>query len=87
LNYITEILAFYDWIESKPDFAAEYKRRKRQAVSEASDYLQSRISAATRIIDEIMNDADTPSQVRLNAAKVSYFTELLSSVLGNYFGI
>jgi uncharacterized protein (UPF0147 family) len=58
----------YNWLR-KPDFAAEYRCRKRQAVSEASDFLQSRISSATRIIDEIMNDTDTPSQVRLNAAK------------------
>ena len=58
----------YNWLR-KPDFAEEYKQRKRQAVSEASDYIQSRISEATQIINEIMNDTDTPSQVRLNAAR------------------
>ena len=58
----------YSWLR-KPDFAEEYKKRKRQAVSEASDYLQSRISAATKIIDDIMSDTETPPQVRLNAAK------------------
>ena len=58
----------YNWLR-KPDFADEYKQRKRQAVAEASDYLQSRINAATQIIDEIMNDDETPPQVRLNAAK------------------
>ena len=58
----------YNWLR-KPDFAAEYRKRKRQAITEASDYLQSRINAATQIIDEIMNDHETPPQVRLNAAK------------------
>jgi transcription initiation factor TFIIIB Brf1 subunit/transcription initiation factor TFIIB len=52
-----------------PVFSKEYKHRKRQAVQEASDYLQSRISAATAIIDEIMSDSKTPAHVRLNAAK------------------
>ena len=58
----------YNWLR-REDFAEEYKQRKRQAVAEASDYLQSRMNAATQIITEIMNDADAPSQVRLNAAK------------------
>lgn len=58
----------YRWLR-EPDFSEEYKQRKRQAVAEASDYLQSRINAAAQIIDEIMNDTETPSQVRLNAAK------------------
>ena len=58
----------YNWLR-RDDFADAYKQRKRQAVAEASDYLQSRISAATRIIDEIMKDAETSPQVRLNAAK------------------
>ena len=58
----------YNWLR-RPDFAEEYKQRKRRAVSEASDYLQAKINEATQIIVEIMGDADTPSQVRLNAAK------------------
>jgi transposase len=58
----------YNWLR-KPDFSQEYKQRKRQAAAEASDYIQSKISAATQIIDKIMNDTDTPPQTRLNAAK------------------
>ena len=58
----------YRWLRD-PQFDAEYKSRKRQAIAEASAFLQSKISAATRIIDEIMNDILTPPQVRLNAAK------------------
>jgi len=58
----------YGWLR-KPDFMDEYKQRKRQVVAEASDYLQSQINAATQIITSIMNDTDTPPQVRLNAAK------------------
>ena len=52
-----------------PDFAQEYKQRKRQVVSEASSYLQLKISAATQIIDDLMTDNEVPPQVRLNAAK------------------
>ena len=59
----------YNWLR-KPDFAAEYKQRKRQAVSEASDYLQSRINEATSVILEIMNNTETSPQTRLNAAKM-----------------
>lgn len=58
----------YSWLR-KPDFNEEYKRRKRETVAEASSYITSRISAAAATIDEIMNDTETPSQVRLNAAK------------------
>ncbi|MCL2035437.1 MAG: hypothetical protein FWG94_12020 [Oscillospiraceae bacterium] len=58
----------YNWLR-KPEFADEYKQRKRQAVAEASDYLQSRISAATQIVDGIMSDTAIAPQVRLNAAK------------------
>ncbi|MCL2579344.1 MAG: hypothetical protein FWE32_04870 [Oscillospiraceae bacterium] len=64
---IPETTAF-NWLRD-PDFSAEYKQRKRQAVNEASDYLQSRISAATRTIDDLMSDENIPPQVRLNAAK------------------
>jgi hypothetical protein len=52
----------------EPVFADEYKQRKRQTVTEASDYIISKISAATRVIDEIMVDTGAPPQVRLNAA-------------------
>ena len=58
----------YNWLR-KPDFSDEYKQRKRQAVAEASDYLQSKIGEATRIISEIMGDVETSPQVRLSAAK------------------
>lgn len=58
----------FSWLR-KPEFAEEYKTKKRQTVAEASDYIMSRISAATAIIDNIMNDTETPAQVRLNAAK------------------
>ena len=58
----------YNWLR-KPDFAKEYKDRKRQAVAEASDFLQSKIGEATQIMAEIMNDSATPPQVRLNAAR------------------
>ena len=58
----------YNWLR-KPDFEKEYETRKRQAVAEASDYLRSRINAATQIIDEIMSDTDIAPQVRLNAAR------------------
>lgn len=52
-----------------PAFSEEYKQRKRQAVAEASDYLQSKINAATQIIVEIMDDTETPPHTRLTAAK------------------
>ena len=58
----------YRWLHD-PAFSGEYKQRKRQTVTEASDYLRSRISAATQIIDGIMADAAIAPQVRLNAAK------------------
>ena len=58
----------YNWLR-KPDFSEEYRRRKRQAVSEASDYLQKKISEAAQVIITIMNNADAPSQTRLSAAR------------------
>ena len=64
---VPETTAF-TWLRN-PDFADEYKQRKRQAVAEASDFLQSRINLAVQIITEIMSDDDVPPQTRLNAAK------------------
>ena len=58
----------YNWLR-EPEFADEYKQRKRQLVAEASDFMQSKISAATRVIDELMTDTETPPQTRLSAAK------------------
>ena len=58
----------YNWLR-KPDFAEVYRQRKRQAVSEASDYLQSRISAAVRVIDGLMNDQRVSPRTRLDAAR------------------
>ena len=77
----------YNWLRA-PDFAEEYTKRKRQAVSEANDYLQSKINAATEIIIKIMCDTNAPAQTRLNAArtildtayKIFEQTEILSRI-------
>jgi len=58
----------YTWLR-KPDFNAEYKRRKKQLVTEASDNIILKMNEATRVIKEIMRDTDAPPQTRLNAAK------------------
>lgn len=58
----------YNWLR-KPDFAEEYRQRKRQTVAEASDYLASRINAAVGIINDLMLDKKISSRVRLDAAR------------------
>jgi len=58
----------YNWLRD-PEFSTEYKKRKRQTVAEASDFMQSKINAATKVIDELMTDTETPPQTRLSAAK------------------
>ena len=58
----------YNWLR-KPDFAEEYKQRKRQTVAEASDYLQSRINSAVQVINGLMTDRKVSARVRLDAAR------------------
>jgi len=52
-----------------PEFATEYKQRKRQVVGEASDYLQSQLNAAAQVITGIMNDSKVSARTRLEAAR------------------
>ena len=65
----------YAWL-SEPDFKADYEKQKRQAVTEAADYLKSRMNAAAQVVDSIMTDVTTPPNVRLNAASMIIKTGL-----------
>ena len=58
----------YNWLRD-PEFSAEYKQRKRQAVEEASDFLQSRINEAAGVIAGLMNDTKVSPRTRLDAAR------------------
>ena len=58
----------FNWLRDE-GFNKEYNERKRQAVNEAGDFLQSKMTAAAMIIDELMHDVSTPPLVRLNAAR------------------
>ena len=58
----------YNWLR-REDFAEEYRKRKRQAVSEASDFLQSRINEAAQVITGLMNDTKVSPRTRLDAAR------------------
>lgn len=61
----------YTWLR-KPDFKQEYDERRRHLVDDASNYLQIKLSEATGTIFGIMNDEETPSQTRLNAARTVF---------------
>jgi hypothetical protein len=58
----------YNWLR-KPDFSAEYEQRKRQAVKEAGDFMQSKLGAAVMVLDEIMTDKEAPPPSRVSASK------------------
>jgi len=64
---VPETTAFR-WLRD-PEFSEEYKQRKRQAVSEASDYLQSKINEAAQVITALMHDKKVSPRVRLDAAR------------------
>ena len=52
-----------------PEFNAEYRQRKRQAVAEASDFLQSRLNEAAQVTRALMNDKKMSGRTRLDAAR------------------
>lgn len=54
---------------AKPEFMARYQAAKADLVKRASDKIQGKMSKAVDVIDELMEDEETPPAVRLNAAK------------------
>lgn len=53
---------------SDKDFKAEYDRRRTMALNEACNTLQATLTKAVDTIREIMENADTAPQIRLNAS-------------------
>ena len=51
------------------EFNAEYRQRKREAVAEASAYLQFRLTEAAGVIRALMNDTKQSGRTRLDAAR------------------
>jgi hypothetical protein len=58
----------YTWLR-RPDFKAEYDRRRGQLIQNAWDALHARLSAAVDVVAELMEEPSTPPQVRLSAAR------------------
>ena len=52
----------------KPEFKELYARARTDLLKAATAKMQSHLADACEVIAEIMNDADTSQQVRLNAA-------------------
>ena len=52
-----------------PEFNEEYRQRKRQAVAEASDFLQSRLNEAAQAVRSLMNNEKVSPRTRLDAAR------------------
>ena len=61
----------YNWLRN-PDFVREYQQRKREAISEASSFLQSRISEATGIVCSIMRNEKVSPRTRLEACRTIF---------------
>jgi len=51
------------------EFSAEYRQRKREAVAEASAFLQFRLTEAAGVIQFLMNDTKQSGRTRLDAAR------------------
>ena len=58
----------YTWLR-RPDFAAEYHRRRGQLVQSAWSALHEKLSDAIGVVAALMEDPLTPPQVRLSAAR------------------
>jgi hypothetical protein len=56
------------WLQI-PEFAEDYRKAKREAVSQAVGALQRASSEAVETLQEIMRDREAASMARLNAAK------------------
>lgn len=69
-------------------FNKRYNEAKTQMLKNTTTFLQTKLQEATATIVEIMNDTETPPQVRLNAAKsvfdycikLTETTEILSRI-------
>lgn len=53
----------------KPDFSARLEQEKMKLIATASDSLKSKLTAATTTLANVMEDVDTPPQVRVTAAR------------------
>ena len=51
------------------EFNAEYRQRKREAVAEASAFLQFRLTETADVIRTLMNDTKQSGRTRLDAAR------------------
>lgn len=58
----------YTWLR-RPDFKAEYDRRRGQLVQSAWNALHGRLSEAIDIVADMMRDTSTSPQIRLSAAR------------------
>lgn len=54
------------------EFKNKYKEAKDQMLHSTTTYLQAKLQEATTTIIEIMNNTETASQVRLNAARATF---------------
>ena len=61
----------YSWLR-KPEFKAEYEKRKRELMDDTRSYLQVRLQEANAVVFSIMHDSEAPSQTRLNAARTVF---------------
>jgi len=62
------ITTAYNWLRDN-EFSREYRERKRQAVAEASAFLQFRLTEAAGVIRALMNDTKVSPRTRLDAAR------------------
>ena len=61
----------YTWLR-KPEFKAEYDRRRREIISDTANYLRSLTREAADVVADIMNDPNTQAQTRLYAARTIF---------------
>lgn len=59
----------YNYIRNNPDFGAAYRSARDQIVLEKMEALNSGADRATRLLLELMDDAEQPASIRMKAAQ------------------